>query len=86
MSSGGEGGGGKPGGFSLSLGGAAARRPPAARPKGVGDDEKRGNDGPMREEVVGFGADGGLRTADGPAPQRGPLLIAKQENSYKWVG
>lgn len=37
----------------------------------------------MREEVLGFGADGGLQTAAAPAPKRGPMVIPKQENSYR---
>ena len=70
----------KAGGFSLSLGGAARR--PAPRRPAVGEGEGRGaRDGPVREEVLGFGADGGLQTA-APAPAaRGPLVIPNQEKS-----
>lgn len=72
----------KGGGFSLSLGGAARR--PAPRRPAVGEGEGRGaRDGPVREEVLGFGADGGLQTAAPAAPSRGPLVIARQENSYR---
>ena len=38
---------------------------------------------PVREEVLGFGADGGLQTAAPAAAPRGPLVIPKQENSYR---
>ena len=67
-------------GFSLSLGGAGGPggKKPAARKPPTGERE-----GPVREEVLGFGADGGLKTAAGPAAKRGPLVISKQENSYK---
>ena len=65
------------GGFSLSLGAAAKKAPRKVDVQGG-----RG-EGPVREEVVGFGTDGGLRTAAAPAAQRGPLVIPKQENSYK---
>lgn len=68
--------GGKPGGFSLSLG---AKK---SAPRRVADDGDGRRDGPVREEVLGFGADGGLRTAGGPAARQGPLVIPKQENSY----
>ena len=69
-------------GFSLSLGGAARR--PAPRRPAVGDGEGGGaRDGPVREEVLGFGADGGLQTAAPAAAPRGPLMIPKQENSYR---
>ncbi|KAI7838635.1 hypothetical protein COHA_007562 [Chlorella ohadii] len=72
----------KAGGFSLSLGGAARR--PAPRRPAVGEGEGRGaRDGPVREEVLGFGADGGLQMAAPAAPARGPLIIPKQENSYR---
>lgn len=72
----------KAGGFSLSLGGAARR--PAPRRPAVGEGEGRGaRDGPVREEVLGFGADGGLQTAAPAAAARGPLVIPKQENSYR---
>lgn len=70
-------------GFSLSLGGAAAKKPPAPRSKALGGREETARGGPVREEVLGFGADGGLQTAAAPAAQRGPLVIAKQENSYR---
>ena len=65
-------------GFSLSLGGAGGGKKPAPRKPTIGERE-----GPVREEVLGFGADGGLKTAAGPAAKRGPLVISKQENSYK---
>ncbi|KAL4422274.1 hypothetical protein ABPG75_008471 [Micractinium tetrahymenae] len=71
------------GGFSLSLGGAAAKKPPAPRARALGEQEDAGRDGPVREQVLGFGADGGLQTAAAPAQRRGPLVIAKQENSYR---
>lgn len=78
-----DGGGSKPGGFSLSLGGAGAKRGGASRPRAVpGADEGR-RDGPVREEVTGFGADGGLQTAAPAAAKAGPLSIPKQENSYR---
>ena len=71
--------GAPPPGFSLSLGGAARR--PAPRRPAVGDDDRP--DGPAREAVLGFGADGGLRTAAPAAPARGPLSIAPQGNTYR---
>lgn len=70
--------GGKPGGFSLSLGGPGKK--PGRR---LVDVQGGGSDAPVREEVLGFGADGGLKTAAAPGPKRGPLLITKQENSYR---
>lgn len=73
----------KPGGFSLSLGAAAAKKPPAPRARALGEPADAGRDGPVREEVLGFGADGGLQTAAAAAPKRGPLVIPKQENSYR---
>lgn len=70
------------GGFSLSLGGLA--RKPAVRAPAAGSDKGGpSGGGPVREEVLGFGADGGLRTAAPAAAARGPLVIAPQENSYK---
>lgn len=72
--------GGKAGGFTLSLGAAAAKK---AAPRRVADDQDGRRDGPLREEVLGFGADGGLRTAGGQAAKQGPLVIPKQENSYR---
>lgn len=70
------------GGFSLSLGGVA--RKPGVRPAAAaGDRGGASGSGPVREEVLGFGADGGLRTAAPAAAARGPLVIAPQENSYK---
>ncbi len=71
------------GGFSLSLGAAAAKKPPAPRARALGERADAGRDGPVREEVLGFGADGGLQTAAAAAPKRGPLVIPKQENSYR---
>ena len=63
-----------PQGFSLSLGASKARKV---------DVQEGARTGPVREEVLGFGADGGLKTSAAPAAQRGPLVITRQENSYK---
>lgn len=69
------------GGFSLSLGAAKKAAP---RCSAVADGEGgAGRDGPVREEVLGFGADGGLRTAAPAAEKKGPLVIAPQGNSYR---
>ncbi|KAL4855957.1 hypothetical protein ACK3TF_003714 [Chlorella vulgaris] len=69
--------GAQAGGFSLSLG--PAKKPTARRTT----DQGGGRAGPVREEVLGFGTDGGLQTAAGPAAKQGPLVIAAQANSYK---
>ena len=66
------------GGFSLSLG--AGKRP--ARKLDVQDREE----GPKREAVLGFGAAGGLRTAEPAAAPAGPLVIPKQQNSFRRGG